>query len=375
VKLRKLRTLILCPAGLIPNWCDELTQWNKEKVGIGAPVVIDASIPTTRRLSELNKWYKAGHGGVLLMSYAFFRRWALNPKPKKGERPFTPEEHEQIKKQLLRGPTVVIADEAHNMKNNDALVTQAARLLKTKSRIALTGSPLSNNLQEYYSMVDWITPGYLGEMVEFRANYVEPIEEGLTAVSTQYERKKARVKLAALIEILEPKIHRKEIAALQDELPPRVQFVLKIPPTKTQLEIYRAFVGKAKSGLDSSTSTARLWDFMNYMRLLCSHPTLFDGAAKSAREKIDKGIAKAVAGRAKRGKSPIKRVQQLQDEVCLALSSSAQGLIFNRAAKRVQAPKETSLIIQTRSKTTTMTTVVLPPTLSLSRPLNPSSPI
>lgn len=282
--------------------------------------MIDAQTKPSDRLALLNEWYKTGHGGVLLMGYSFFRKWALNPESKHGKRPFTPEQHAQIKKQLLNGPTIVIADEAHNMKNNDAGVTQAARLLKTKSRIALTGSPLSNNLKEYYSMVDFIAPGYLGEMVQFKANYVEPIEEGLTADSTPYERKKARVKLAALIEILEPKIHRKDISALADDLPPRVQFVLKIPLTSTQTEIYRAFVKKANPGIGEDASNTRLWGFMAYMQLLCSHPTLFCGAAKTARAKWDKEMAKLAASRVKRAKSPIKRVQQLQDEVCISRS-------------------------------------------------------
>jgi SNF2 family DNA or RNA helicase len=357
-KLRLVRTLILCPAGLLTNWCEEFAKWNKDRVGIGKPFVIDAQTKKDDRLKLLDEWYETGHGGVLLMGYSFFRKWALNPKPKHGERPFTPEQHEQIKKQLLNGPTIVITDEAHNMKNNDAGVTKAARLLKTKSRIALTGSPLSNNLKEYYSMVDFIAPGYLGEMVQFKANYVEPIEEGMTVDSTYAERKKARVKTAALIEILEPKIHRKDVLALQDELPPRVQFVLKIPLTSTQMAIYSSFVKRARSDIGNDTSNARLWGFIAYMQLLCSHPTLFHGAAKAARAKIDKEKAKLAADRAKRAKSPIKRVQQLQDEVCIPLLSNVHVLILNRVVKRVQAPKETRPIVRTKSKTITTTMMV-----------------
>jgi hypothetical protein len=48
------------------------------------------------------------------------------------------------------GPDILVCDEAHMIKNNKADITQALRLVRTHRRIALTGSPLQNNLQEYY---------------------------------------------------------------------------------------------------------------------------------------------------------------------------------------------------------------------------------
>jgi len=48
------------------------------------------------------------------------------------------------------GPDILVCDEAHMIKNHKADITQALRQVRTHRRIALTGSPLQNNLQEYY---------------------------------------------------------------------------------------------------------------------------------------------------------------------------------------------------------------------------------
>jgi SNF2 family DNA or RNA helicase len=304
-----MRILILCPAGLVSNWIDEFAKWNKHRAGITESFVITSTTPASHRLPMLDKWYRKARGSVLIMGYELFRSWALNPSGKR--QPFTEDEHKEVKEKLLRGPSIIIADEAHKLKNNESQITKAAKLLRTKSRIALTGSPLSNNLLEYFAMVDWIAPGYLGELVEFKANYVEPIEEGGYLDSTQADRRRARVKRAALIEILEPKIHRKEIDALQGILQAKIQFVLKVPSTEVQTQIYRAFVKLASPGIrDDSVSNAKLWGMMAYLQLLCSHPALFKVAVDSIKRK------QLAHQQKKRAKSPIKRVVQLQDEVC-----------------------------------------------------------
>lgn len=57
---------------------------------------------------------------------------------------------------------MVIADEAHVIKNNLSQVSQAFMTIRTKRRVALTGSPLQNNLLEYWTMVEWTKPKFLG---------------------------------------------------------------------------------------------------------------------------------------------------------------------------------------------------------------------
>lgn len=92
------------------------------------------------------------------------------------------------------------------MKNANSALAMTTSLFKSRSRIALTGSPLANNVAEYHTMIEWVAENYLGPAVEFRAKYVEPIQAGLYADSSVYQRRKSLKMLGVLKEDLSPKV-------------------------------------------------------------------------------------------------------------------------------------------------------------------------
>jgi superfamily II DNA or RNA helicase len=69
---------------------------------------------------------------------------------------------------------ILIFDEAQNLKNITAKRTSAARSLKANFRICITGTPMENHYGEFYSLMDLVAPGGLGEIDEFRQRYVIP---------------------------------------------------------------------------------------------------------------------------------------------------------------------------------------------------------
>lgn len=116
------------------------------------------------------------------------------------------EDHTFVLKCLLDGPNIVVADEAHKLKNKASQISQISQRFRTTSRLALTGSPLANNLTEYYVMIDWIAPGYLGDFEHFKISYQSPIEIGNYADASKYEQRRSVKKLKALMADIEPKV-------------------------------------------------------------------------------------------------------------------------------------------------------------------------
>jgi superfamily II DNA or RNA helicase len=64
---------------------------------------------------------------------------------------------QEVRAGLLSGPSIIIADEAHQMKNEKSFYCRMMRQLASRRRLALTGYPLQNNLNEYYQMILWVS--------------------------------------------------------------------------------------------------------------------------------------------------------------------------------------------------------------------------
>ncbi len=277
--LRASKTLILCPPGLINNWMDELYKWVPHPDDIlGGLWKVDASLSPKTRLKYISNWSR--EGGVLVLGYEMLRRLITN-KPSKGqEPPLSEEEHEEVERNLLEGPNIIVADEAHKMKSAKAQITLVASKFRAKSRIALTGSPLANNVEEYHAMIEWVAPNYLGPIVEFRSKYVEPIQTGLYSDSTSYERRKALKMLGVLKEDIGPKVHRADMSVLRNDLPPKKEFVITVPLTDIQRKLYSLYVDSVTSGAVVRTKTGdvaqtTIWHWLSVLSILCNHPDCF----------------------------------------------------------------------------------------------------
>jgi len=296
--LKISRTLILCPPGLIDNWMDELLMWVPEDVlpKIGMFWKVDSILKLEQRLAAIKSWYN--DGGVLIMGFEMFRN-ILNGRSSKRKSMLMDEDiFDVVEKQLLEGPNVIIADEAHKLKNVSSALTVAASRFRSNSRIALTGSPLSNNVEEYHSMIEWIAPNYLGPIVEFRAKYVEPIHDGLYENSSRSERRKGLKMLEVLKEDIAPKVNRADSSVLQHDLQPKIEFVITVPLTELQQKAYALYVESmleapldlkdgnqlTKSGKLRQTT---IWSWIGILALLCNHPECFQTKLIERRDKED----------------------------------------------------------------------------------------
>ncbi len=174
--LRESKTLAVCPAGLVDNWFDELVAWTASdsvKNLLGKFYRLDADVEQDDRLGVVDQW--ASEGGVLIVGYPMFRQLMLN---------------DTLCPLLQDAANIVIADEAHTLKNERSQINEATRGFRTAVRIAMTGSPLSNSVEEYHSMINWISPNFLAGHKEFVQVYARPIIDGFYGDSTPQQKRR-----------------------------------------------------------------------------------------------------------------------------------------------------------------------------------------
>ncbi|KAF4968237.1 hypothetical protein FSARC_4328 [Fusarium sarcochroum] len=259
--LRESQTLVLCPPSLVDNWMDEFLMWAPTNL-LGEMRKVTSNMTTDERSSTVSAW--ASGKGVLLIGYKMFQK-VLDMS-------------EELANLLTDMPDIVIADEAHVMKNRETKINEACSRFKTNGRIALTGSPLSNSVLEYYAMIDWVGPNFLGPYSEFREIFAKPVEQGLYHDSSKSEKRRATMKLKALKEVVAPKVHRRTIASLKDELPPKQEFILFVPPTDSQKKLYELYLkGIAREGTDAKAKTLAA---TSHLGLICNHPHCFQAKVK-----------------------------------------------------------------------------------------------
>lgn len=258
--LRKSRTLILFPASLSQNWRDELLSWDSQQE-LG-PVYVVASTQKNLTAAQ-NKAFRredvcqwAEGGGVLILGYELFVAFTTNEP--------------DLAEIIASKAAIVIADEAHTIKNPFSKRRRACAKISTPARIALTGSPLANKVVEYYSMVDWVAPQYMGSLEEFKEAYATPIENGLYKDPDPVMKRRAYVRLRVVRETMAPKVHRCGISILKEELQPKQEFMLFLPMTDIQRKIYDAYVENI-----GVTGRANIWGALGNLTLVCMHPECF----------------------------------------------------------------------------------------------------
>ena len=279
--LRKSQTLVLCPPSLLDNWYEEFLMWAPDPFAenVGAIRNVTSAMKLEERIDEIDRW--RDDGGVLLLGYQTFRSMVNNPFKSSGQPSSNDDskeaDHQRMAKTLLETPNIVVADEAHQFKGLNSHINKAMTKIKTTSRIALTGSPLSNNLNEYYAVIEWIAPKYLGDHIHFKAHYIEPVEEGLYKESTDAQYRTSRKILKALQLSLEPKVHRADNSVLKERLHGKVEFLIRVPLTDLQRQVYEDYVSymQGTHGYKNASQTT-MFAWLQDLRVLCNHPKIFE---------------------------------------------------------------------------------------------------
>ena len=165
---------------------------------------------------------------------------------------------------------LLILDEAQFVRNHRTIASRVVRLFKAKQRIALTGTPLENNLDELWSLFSFVMPGLLGSQTVFRKYFRHPIEK--------MDNPTARRVLARRIA---PFMLRRTKDEVMQELPPKTEIIQRIELTQSQKELYEMVragceerVQEAVKEKGLARSHIIVLDALLKMRQVCCHPQL-----------------------------------------------------------------------------------------------------
>ncbi|MGW7367321.1 DEAD/DEAH box helicase [Streptomyces sp. NPDC054841] len=228
-------TLVVCPTSLMGNWQREI-----EKFAPGTPV--------RRFHGAIRNLESLADGEFVLTTYGTMRLDAARLS------------------EVAWG--MVVADEAQHVKNPYSETAKQLRTIGAKARVALSGTPVENNLSELWAILDWTTPGLLGRLGTFRARYAQAVEGGDTA---------AGERLAALVRPFLLR-RRKSDPGIAPELPPKTETDRAVSLTAEQAGLYEAVVRETLAAISEAGGMERrglVVKLLTALKQICNHPAQY----------------------------------------------------------------------------------------------------
>ncbi|PHT50279.1 Protein CHROMATIN REMODELING 25 [Capsicum baccatum] len=252
------KAIIVTPTSLVSNWEAEIIKWVGERVKFVAlcesardDVVfgIDSFINPCSNIQ------------VLIVSYETFRMHSS-------------------KFSYSGSCDLLICDEAHRLKNDQTLTNRALAALACKRRVLLSGTPMQNDLEEFYAMVNFTNPGILGDAAHFRRYFETPIICGREPTATKEEKKLGSDRSA---ELSSKFILRRTNALLSNHLPPKIIEVVCCKLTPLQSELYNHFIHSknVKQAIAEEAKQSKILAYITALKKLCNHPKLIYDTIRS----------------------------------------------------------------------------------------------
>ncbi|MET9816698.1 DEAD/DEAH box helicase [Streptomyces sp. NPDC006355] len=164
---------------------------------------------------------------------------------------------------------LLVTDEAQHVKNPYSSTARELRSIGARARVALTGTPVENNLSELWAILDWTTPGLLGRLGTFRRRYAEAVEGGQDPAAADRLSRLVRPFLLR---------RRKSDPGIAPELPPKTETDHAVSLTQEQAALYEAVVREALAEIAGADSMARrglIVKLLTGLKQICNHPAQY----------------------------------------------------------------------------------------------------
>lgn len=240
------KALVVCPAGLVDNWKREFRKWlGNERIGVFVANGKDKKITNFTKGKAYN---------VMIIGYEMLRTV-----------------QEELK--TCNSIDIVIADEGHRLKtaNNKAML--AIQSLSTERRVILSGTPLQNDLGEFFTAIDFVNPGLLGQRGAFKRTFEAPIIRSRQPEASESELEKGEARWKELFSLTSQFMIRRTAEVLSKYLPPKTEHIVFCKPTKPQAEAYRNILSSPIFAAAMGNTDMAL-QLITVLKKICNSPAL-----------------------------------------------------------------------------------------------------
>lgn len=254
--------LIVVPLSTIQHWRREIESWTDLNVCVYHDVGDRANKFTAKDMRSIirdQEWYYPGMGNTIFKFNILLTTFETLLADF--------EELEQIHWRLI------VVDEAHRLKSTGSRVLKQMRAFRCDRKLLLTGTPLQNNIQELWVLLNYLEPVKFDNMDEFNASFGKLISQ------EQVEE---------LQKLLGPYILRRVKEDVEKSIPPKEETIIAVELTTLQKQYYRAIYDKNKSFLYRGTKNAlpTLNNIQLQLRMCCNHPFLIKGVEDRELEEL-----------------------------------------------------------------------------------------
>lgn len=242
------KALIVCPVTLINNWRKEFRKWlGADRIGV---YVYDDS---KKRITDFTKGRAYN---VMIVGYEKLR--TVYEELKKGH-----------------GVDIVIADEGHRLKTAKNKSALAIKSLDTAKRVILSGTPIQNDLSEFFMMVDFVNPELLGSFKSFTKEFEVPIVRSRQPKALKKDLEKGDARSEELASLTSMFILRRTADILSKYLPAKTEYVLLCRPTSAQGTVYQHVLACPAYQVALGNPEASL-QLITILKKVCNSPFLLN---------------------------------------------------------------------------------------------------
>ncbi|CEP62823.1 DNA-dependent ATPase RDH54 LALA0_S06e04654g [Lachancea lanzarotensis] len=250
------KVLVICPVTLIGNWKREFQKWlglNR----IGVLTLSTKSTPEKDKLEVRNFLKVQRSYQVLVIGY---------------------EKLLNVSDTLIECRSsigLLVCDEGHRLKNSQSKTLNALKSLDVPRKVLLTGTPIQNDLSEFYTILSFLNDGILGSFPNFKRDFINPITASRD-VNNKYNeivQGKGAAKSQELIELTKKLTLRRTSDTIAKFLPPKTDIVLFCRPTSHQYKAFESVLMNTSINMSNMTYSSSL-ALITLFKKICNSPSL-----------------------------------------------------------------------------------------------------